>query len=87
VGSPIRYREVTSGGSFGNNSVMQHIGLGPSTVETIEITWPRRGAKPQVLRDVPVNACLEVTEGKPGFIVKRPATFRLGAGSKGSHQH
>jgi hypothetical protein len=88
VGSPIRYREVTSGGSFGNNSFMQHIGLGPSVIQSIEITWPRRGAKPQVIRDVPVNTFLEVTEGKAGFDVKKPARFTLGAGARGTtHQH
>jgi hypothetical protein len=87
-GSNIRYREVSSGGSFGNNSLMQHIGLGPAAVESIEITWPRRGAKPQVLRDVPVNAFLEVTEGNAGFVVRKPQTFTLGAGARGpGHRH
>jgi hypothetical protein len=87
AGSPIRYREVSSGGSFGNNSFTQHIGLGPATVESVEITWPRRGAKPQIIRDVPVNAFLEVTEGKAGFVVKTPTKITLGSGSKPSHQH
>jgi hypothetical protein len=87
-GSNIRYREVSSGGSFGNNSLMQHIGLGPAAVESIEITWPRRGAKPQVLRGVPVNAFLEVTEGNAGFVVRKPQTFTLGAGARGpGHRH
>jgi hypothetical protein len=87
-GSNLRYREVSSGGSFGNNSLMQHIGLGPASVESIEITWPRKGAKRQVLHGVPVNAFLEVTEGKSGFAVKTPPKLRLGAGGKGAgHRH
>ncbi len=39
-GSPLRYREVTSGGSFGANSFTQHIGLGKATIESLEIEWP-----------------------------------------------
>ena len=40
-GGSLRYREVTSGGSFGSNSYTQHIGLGAATaVESIEVTWP-----------------------------------------------
>lgn len=35
------YRDVNSGGSFGSNPLMQHIGLGTSTkIDKLEITWP-----------------------------------------------
>lgn len=35
------YREVNSGGSFGSNPLLQHIGVGQATiVKSIEIRWP-----------------------------------------------
>ncbi|WP_153800165.1 CRTAC1 family protein [Foetidibacter luteolus] len=35
------YRHVNSGGSFGSNPLLQHIGIGQATaVETVEIKWP-----------------------------------------------
>ena len=41
AGSRLRYREVTSGGSFGASSLAQHIGLGKaSRIATLEIHWP-----------------------------------------------
>jgi len=86
-GSRLRYREVTSGGSFGANSLMQHIGLGTATIASVEITWPASKTV-QTLRDVPVNRFLEVREGDSGFSVKTPKAFTLGAGpSAPAHQH
>ena len=83
-GASLRYREVTSGGSFGANSLMQHIGLGQAAIESIEIVWPS-SRTPQVLTGVPVNSFVEVTEGKP-FVVKERKSFKLGAEGT-SHQH
>ena len=86
-GSPLRYREVSSGGSFGANSFMQHIGLGPATIESVEITWPASKTR-QTFRDVPVNSFLEIREGEPTFKVRTPKRVTLGAGASGTtHQH
>ena len=86
-GSALRYREVTSGGSFGANSLMQHIGLGPATIESLEIVWPVSRTK-QAFRDVPVNSFLTIREGDTAFKVVTPKRFTLGAGSTGTtHQH
>jgi hypothetical protein len=61
--SPLRMREVTSGGSFGANSFVQHIGLGRATViDTLEIWWPASKTR-QTFRQVPVNRFLEIREG------------------------
>ena len=72
-GSAIRYREVTSGGSFGANSFTQHIGIGTArAIPSIEITWPVSGTK-QVFTDVPINTFLEVEELAKNFkVVNRP---------------
>ncbi len=51
----IRYREVSSGGSFGASPFAQHIGLGKGrTVKSLEVWWPTSNIR-QTLRDVPVN--------------------------------
>ncbi len=69
--SPIRYREVTSGGSFGSNSLTQHIGLGRAQmIDTIEISWPASGTK-QTFHNVPVNQFLEIREDAQTYTVRR----------------
>ena len=86
-GSRLRYREVSSGGSFGANSFMQHIGLGPATIESVEIAWPASKTR-QTFRDVPVNSFLEIREGESTFKVRTPRRVTLGAGASGTtHQH
>ncbi len=60
--SPIRYREVTSGGSFGASPLLQHIGVGKAKiVKTVEIKWPVSGTT-QVFHDVPVDTRIDITE-------------------------
>ena len=93
-----RVRWVTAGGSFGASPLMQHIGLGAEAkIQRIEIDWPA-GAEPeespatagrsqalrrQVLRDVPVNQFLVVTEGAEGFELAPRDRLVLGAGGHG----
>ncbi|PYS26374.1 MAG: hypothetical protein DMF75_22225, partial [Acidobacteria bacterium] len=49
--NPIRYREVSSGGSFGASPLMQHIGIGKATaIASIEVTWPASRTR-QVFKD------------------------------------
>ena len=57
------YRDVNSGGSFGSNPLLQHIGIGQATtVQSIEITWP--GSRSiQVFKDIPVDANITIKEG------------------------
>ncbi len=51
----IRYREVSTGGSFGASPFAQHIGLGRGrTVKSLEVWWPTSNTR-QTLRDVPVK--------------------------------
>ena len=86
-GSRLRYREVSSGGSFGANSLMQHIGLGRATIETVEIEWPASKTR-QMFRDVPLNSFMTIREGDPTFKVRTPKRVILGAGASGTtHQH
>ena len=49
-GSPLRYREVTSGGSFGANSFTQHIGLGGRRRSSRSKSSGRRAGRPRCSR-------------------------------------
>jgi hypothetical protein len=56
---------VSSGSSFGGNSLRQEIGLGQATrIRSIEIVWPTSG-KRQVLENVAMDRFYEVREGDP----------------------
>jgi hypothetical protein len=58
----VRYREVTSGGSFGSSPLEQHIGLGKATrVASLEVTWPASHTR-QVFTNVAPNQFIEVKE-------------------------
>jgi len=66
-GVPQRYREVTSGGSFGASPLMQSIGLGKVTrIDKLEIWWPGTGAW-QTFRDVAVNQSIEIRESEANY--------------------
>src|SRR6185312_2024936 len=57
------YRDVNSGGSFGANPLLQHIGIGQATsIEKIEVTWPVTG-KTQVFQNPPVDTNIKIKEG------------------------
>ena len=56
------YRHVSSGSSFGANSLQQTIGLGNADrVQTLEIYWPTSGTT-QVFHDVAADQAIEMTE-------------------------
>ncbi len=81
-GSPLRYREVTSGGSFGASSLVQHIGLGKAkVVDSLEIYWPVSRTT-QTFRDVPVNTFLEVEELADHYAVRAPRRFSFARGGE-----
>jgi hypothetical protein len=63
------HRHVSSGSSFGGNPLEQTIGLARADrVATLEIRWPTSGTT-QVLRDIPADRMIEVTELAEGYRV------------------
>ena len=67
------HRHVSSGSSFGGNPLQQTIGLGKATrVARMEIHWPTSGTT-QVLRDIPADQAIEITEFSDGF---RPLNWK-----------
>jgi hypothetical protein len=76
--NPIRYREVSSGGSFGASPLMQHIGIGKATqIASIEVTWPASRTQ-QVFKNVAPNQFIEIKEFEKTYIKRRvrPITFK-----------
>jgi hypothetical protein len=86
-GGALRYREVSSGGSFGSHSYAQHIGLGTAQViEELRVEWPASGTT-QRFPHVRVNQALEIREGFQTLVVRRLRPFRLGGASTAPHRH
>jgi hypothetical protein len=70
-GEALRYREVSSGGSFGASPLAQHIGLGRARrIKSVEIFWPASRTR-QVFTDVPLDRVIEIRE-----LDKKPLAIR-----------
>jgi hypothetical protein len=75
-GGALRYREVSSGGSFGASTLVQHVGLGRGgAIDSLEVFWPASKTR-QVFRGVPVNSFLEVQEFAATYTVRKAAPRR-----------
>jgi hypothetical protein len=74
----IRYREVSSGGSFGASPLVQHIGIGKATtIASIEVRWPASHTQ-QVFKNVAANQFIEIKEFEKTYTKRRvrPVTFK-----------
>lgn len=83
-----RWREVSSGGSFGASSLSQQIGLGKAKqIEVLEIFWPA-SKKIQTFRNVLPNQFLEISEADSNVQIrklKRLAFGKTSIGNQGKH--
>ena len=71
---------VSSGGSFGSNSLQVEMGLGKAEkILALEITWAGSLHKDR-FRDVPMDRILKVVEGQPQLEVVPQASFRFEIG-------
>ncbi len=72
------FATVSSGGSFGANSLQQEIGLGrASAIRTLEITWPATGTT-ESFTDVAMDRVYRVREGEGVLVPDTTAlAFRL----------
>lgn len=71
------YRWVNSGGSFGGNPLRQDIGIGKAQkIESIEVSWPTSGTT-QNFRNVPIDQCIEITEGEESFQTISLGSFQI----------
>jgi len=83
-----RYRDVTSGSSYGGNPLAVTIGLGKAeAVLALQVTWPTSRTT-QTFRDIPADRTIEITEGRDGFrlletkSISLPGMARKGASSR-----
>src|SRR5262249_22046984 len=61
------YRTVSSGSSFGGNSLVVHVGLNTAAkAESVNVRWPG-GKSASTFRDVEADQTLEITEGKESY--------------------
>ncbi len=80
-GSALRYREVTSGGSFGATTLTQHIGIGKATtIAKLEVIWPVSRTV-QVFQNVPINRVLQIRELDQGYTFVTTKRFTLAGSS------
>jgi ASPIC and UnbV/FG-GAP-like repeat len=81
------HRTVSSGGSFGSNPLMQHVGLGSATViERVEIVWPGSGLR-QVVENVEADHAYKIREGEAATLMKLPQ-FKIDSSAAASgHMH
>lgn len=71
------YKYVNTGGSFGANSLMQHIGLGlADKIEVLEVFWPTTGST-QTFKDVPVDQKITIVEGSDRYQVVLEKEFEF----------
>jgi len=72
---------VSTGGSFGSNSLQQELGLGKATnINRITVIWPASGKK-QIFKNVKMNRVYRISENKTHLEIIHRNKFRLGAGN------
>lgn len=71
-----RYSMVSTGGSFGANSLAQHIGLGKNgKIDSIEVAWP--SGKIQKLSGLNTNQFFEIRESEDKFRPVKVKSFSI----------
>lgn len=71
------YRDVNSGGSFGSNPLMQHIGIGTaSKIDRLEIIWPA-DHKLQSFTNIPACINIKVKENTGTFTTYSLSKFNF----------
>ncbi|SEO29979.1 Repeat domain-containing protein [Niastella yeongjuensis] len=71
------YRDVNSGGSFGANPLMQHIGTGAAPIiDEVAIQWPGN-LSTQVFKNIPADELISIKQGVHTFITRRLQPFNF----------
>ncbi|MEM7588403.1 MAG: ASPIC/UnbV domain-containing protein, partial [Acidobacteriota bacterium] len=81
-------RTVSSGGSFGSNSLRQEIGLGQATaIRSATIRWPGNN-ETQIFRDLKPNRFYRLVEGsREPEALERPSHSLSGGKAPHHHHH
>jgi len=69
---------VGGSGSFGGNPMSQIIGLGAATrVLELQIAWPDAARSTQILKDIPVDQRIRITQGSGEFEIEESSSISL----------
>ena len=72
------YRSINTGGSFGANSLQQHIGIGSITIiDELEIFWPTSNTR-QTFRNIRPNQSIQIREGEKSYKTNDEPLFSYG---------
>jgi hypothetical protein len=83
----LRYREVSSGGSFGASSLTQSIGLGKALrVKSLEIFWPQSNTR-QIFTDLEANQFIHIKEFDKSFEKRPLRSFVFQRDGGQTHKH
>lgn len=86
-GQRLIYRSVSSGGSFGANSLQLEIGLGEAiAIDLIQVTWPGTGLV-QIYQNVPLNRAFMLKEGDEDLTALLPSVIKFAAEPMGNSTH
>lgn len=81
------YQVVSSGASFGVNSIRLETGLGKATaIKQIEVTWQGPNTK-QVFTNVPMNNFVKLTEGVDAFELQTLQPFKFSLDNHSTMDH
>lgn len=81
-----RYRIVSTGGSFGANSLQQEIGLGDATkIKSLIIHW--QNSEPQEFNDIAINQKIRITEESSEYKIENYKHIPFSTENAGGHHH
>jgi hypothetical protein len=87
AGGAVRYREVSSGGSFGASPLVQHVGIGRATrIASLEVTWPSSRTR-QVFTNLAPNQFVEIKEFEKTHAVRRIRRIAFKKDPHAGHHH
>ena len=72
----LTYATVSTGSSFGGNSLQLELGLGDAvTIKSIEVKWPNRERTVSLYENIEVRKFMKITEGNPQVEYYEPKRF------------
>ena len=81
------YRTVTSGASFGANSLALEVGLRKSTsIKSVTVQWPCKDCPDQIYADLAINESYILTQGDPVAHLQTYSAVKM-RGAQGSGHH
>ena len=82
------YRTVTSGASFGANSLALEVGLRKATtINSVTVQWPCKDCPNQVFTGLEINMAYILTQDKSSPKMLDYGAVKFGSGKEAEHQH